>query len=200
MNFFAMLKYGAVATEPPYTPDQFPDPMEEPWTQRSAGVKRAVEADVTRKKRYWAKKRHPTVAHSAPSQLRAKAAGEITGAWDRLGGIGAQLTNVAEVTEIAVGANQEAAAKFAEEQDREWQQSARGFHGVKQIEPQLRHPDHLPVIRVTEYQKGEFMERVEKGGKDNPSYESEGQPKELSCRMLTQYTVSPARLRSLSVD
>ena len=63
-------------------------------------------------------KRHPAVAHSAPARLLAIVAEEIAGAWDRLGGVGAQLANMAGFLEVALRADEETAAKLAEKQNR----------------------------------------------------------------------------------
>ena len=113
-DLFTRLKYEAAATEPPYTPHPDLKLMEEPWTPRSAEVKRPIEADVANQKRFGIKKRHPSMAHLALAQLRAIIAAGIAGAWDRFGGLGARLSNAAEVLEVAPKTNQETAAKLVD--------------------------------------------------------------------------------------
>ena len=75
--------------------------------------------------------------------------------------MGAQLTNLAEVLEDTLKTNQERAAKLAQEQDREWQQLARGRHGIKRMEPQLKPPNHALVARAIGDQQKEFKARLE---------------------------------------
>ena len=108
--------------------------MEEPWAPHSAEVEGAVESDVANQKKFGLEKRYLPVAHLALAQPRARVAGEMVGAWGRFGCLGAQLANMAEVPEFALRTNQEGSAKLAEEQNREWQQSGRGRHDVKQME------------------------------------------------------------------
>ena len=122
--------------------------MADPWTPRSAEVKRPVEADVARQKKFGVGRHYPAMAHVALSRLRAIVAGELAGARNRSGGLGAQLKNMGEVLEDARKTNQGAAAMLAQEQFCERQQLASGRRGIKQIEPQLQQPNHSLVARA----------------------------------------------------
>ena len=70
------------------------------------------------------------------------AAGDVAGAWGKFAGAGAQMSNPAFIMELALKANQEAAAFLPLEQNRELQQIARDRRDIKQIELQLKQPEH----------------------------------------------------------
>ena len=97
------------------------------------------------------------------AHLRAIVAGEVAGASEKFGGLGAQLNNMAEVLEIALKTNQETAARLITEQNQEWQQLARDRHDINQIAEQLKQPNQLILSRVIEDQKKDFLNRAEKG-------------------------------------
>ena len=98
VDFFTKLKHETALIEPPYTMEE-PNLMEEPWAPCTVEFKKAVDANVARKKRYGIEEHHPTLAHVALAQLRAEVADEIAGAWARFGCIGTHLTNMAEILE-----------------------------------------------------------------------------------------------------
>ena len=58
---------------------------------------------------------------------------ELAGTRGKFGGLGAQLTNSAEVAGAAAEPIQETAAKLAYEQNQEWQQLARGRRDINQL-------------------------------------------------------------------
>ena len=64
-------------------------------------------------------KQYPTVTHMAMARLRMIIAGDVAVAWRGFGGMGAQLSNLTFLMELAPKANQEAAANFSTEQSRE---------------------------------------------------------------------------------
>ena len=90
VNLFAKLQYAAAALEPPYIPYPAPNLGEEPWTPHILDVKRAIDSDGANRKKYGVKKNYMRVAHLSPAHLRAIAAGEVAGAWDKFGGLGLQ--------------------------------------------------------------------------------------------------------------
>ena len=68
--------------------------------------------------------------------------------WDKFGGIGLQLQDVAATMEISVKTNQEMASKFWTEQSREFQLLARDRHDPKLIKNHLLQPDPAMLARV----------------------------------------------------
>ena len=163
VNFFTKLKFEAAALVPPYTPYPAPKLMDAPWTPKGADVKRAVQLAEAKQKRYGVKENYPSLAQLALAHLRAIVAGEVAGAWEKFGGLGAQLNNMAEVMETALKTNQETAARLITEQNQEWQQLARDRHDINQIAEQLKQPNQLILSRVIEDQKKDFLNRAEKG-------------------------------------
>ena len=105
--------------------------------------------------------------HLVVAQMRATVVGGIAGAWEKFGGLGPRITNLAEVMEVALKTNQEAAAKLIREQNQECQQLARGRRDINQIAAQLKQANQLILPRVIEDQKEEFLNRAEKVKKDN---------------------------------
>ena len=78
-------------------------------------IKRAIEAEAAKKKKYGVKKPYVRVDHMALAMIRMIVAGEIAGAWPKFGGISLQLQNLTAILEISVKGNQEVAWKFASE-------------------------------------------------------------------------------------
>ena len=163
VNFFTKLRFEAAALVPPYTPYPAPKLMDAPWTPKGADVKRAAQSAEAKQKRYGVKESYPSLAQLMLAHLRAIVAGEIAGAWEKFGGLGAQLNNMAEVLETALKTNQETAARLITEQNQEWQQLARDRHDINQIAEQLKQPNQLILSRVIEDQKKDFLNRAEKG-------------------------------------
>ena len=95
--------------------------MDSPRTPNGADVKRAVAAAEAKQKKFGVKESYPSLPQLESAQLRATVAGEIAGAWEEFGGLGAQLTNLAEVMEAVLKTNQETAATLIHEQNQEWQ-------------------------------------------------------------------------------
>ena len=79
-NYFTKLQYEAAATEPPFIPNPSPDLKVEPWTPHALDVKRAIEADLAKQKKYGAKKHYARADHMALALIRAIIAGEVAGA------------------------------------------------------------------------------------------------------------------------
>ena len=77
---------------------------------------------------------------------RAIAAGEVAGARDNFGGMGAQLSNLTFILEFALMTNQGVAAKFLTEQNRELQQ-------IANCSKSRRKPDQLLGAREVGNQK-----------------------------------------------
>ena len=152
--------------------------MEGPRTPHSSEIKGAAEADIAEQKRCGIKGRHLTAAHLALPQLQAIVAGEIAGARGRLGGIGAKLTNMADVPKVELRRNQGTVAKLVEEQDRKWRQLARGRQDVRRVESKLRQPNQSLVARVLEDRQEEFKARLAKNKDGDPYYKNNEQPKE----------------------
>ena len=108
--------------------------MQEPWAARHADVEKAIQAENATQNRCGFDNHHPTAAH-IEARLRAIAAGEIAGAQDKFGGMGAQLSRLAAILEMALNANQEAAAKLLEEQNQGPLEMARGRRNVRHRAP-----------------------------------------------------------------
>ena len=176
VNFFTKLSYEAAATEPPFTPYPAPDIRSEPWTPHALDVKRAIEAEMTKQKKYGVKKPYVRIDHMALAFIRMIVAGEIAGAWKRFGGLGPQLQNLAAILEISVKHNQEVAWKFASEQFRELQMLARGRHDPELIKGHLMTPDPAILARVIEDQNKEYKERTDKSRKEQPKSKKKDQP------------------------
>ena len=81
VNFYTNLKFEAAAVEPPNTPYPTPNLLAEPGNPHNADVKRAIETDNARQRRYGVKKQYPLVARMATTHLRMIAAGGVAGAW-----------------------------------------------------------------------------------------------------------------------
>ena len=162
-NFFTKLRFEAAAVVPPYTPYPAPKLMDAPWAPKGADVKRAAQAAETKQRKFGAEESYPSLARLTLAHLRAIVAGEVAGAYEKFGGLGAQLNNMAEGMEIALKTNQETAARLIYEQNQEWQQLARDRHDIKQIAEQLKQPNQLIISRVIEDQKKDFANRAEKG-------------------------------------
>ena len=96
VNFFTKLRFEAAALVPPYTPYPAPKLMDAPWTPKGADVKRAAQAAEAKQKRSGVKESYPSLAQLMLAHLRAIVAGEVAGAWQKFGGLGAQLNNMAE--------------------------------------------------------------------------------------------------------
>ena len=137
--------------------------MDAPWTPRGADAKRAAQAAEANQRKFGVKESYPSLPQLMLAQMRAIVAGEVAGAWEQFGGLGAQMTNMAEAMEVGLKTNQETDAKLIYEQYQEWKQLARNRHDIKQIAEQLRQPDQLVVSRVIEDQKKDFLNRAEKG-------------------------------------
>ena len=181
-NFCANLLYVAEPVGPSYASHAALEPMEGPWTPDCAEAKEVVEGDIARQKRYGTKKLHPAATHLALEQLRAIVAREIAGPWDRCGGVCARLADMAGISEVALRTNQDTAPKLVGEKNREWEHVARGRHDAKQIATQLRRPNHLPVARVMEDQRGESMARVGEREEGYPSLKDhEAAEEERKC-------------------
>ena len=160
------LKFEAAALVPPYTPYPNPKLMDTPWTPKGADVKRAAEAADAKQRKFGVTESYPSLPQLVSAQMGAMVAGEVAGTWEKFGGLGAQMPNLAEVMEVALKTNQETAAKLIYEQNQEWQQLARGRRDINQIAVQLRQPNQLILPRAIEDQKKEFPNRAEKGTKD----------------------------------
>ena len=100
----------------------------------------------------WGIKQRMRTDHLALALVRKIIACEVAGAWDRFGGSGLQLQNVAAVMEISVRTNQGVASKLRAEQSRELQLLARGRHDPKPIKNHLLQPDPASLTRVIEDQ------------------------------------------------
>ena len=177
VNFFTKLSYEAAATEPPFTPYPAPDIRSEPWTPHALDVKRAIDAEVTKQKKYGVKNPYVRVDHMALAMIRMIVAGEIAGAWKKFGGLSLQLQNLTAILEISVKRNQEVAWKFASEQFRELQMLARDRHDPRLIKGHLTTPDPAILARVVEDQNKEYKERTDKGRKDPTKNKKKDQPK-----------------------
>ena len=145
---------------PPYPA---PKVMDSPWTPKGADSKRAADAAGAKQRKFGVKESYSSLPQLMLVQMRAIVAGEVAGDWEKFGGLGAQMTNMAEVMEVALKKNQEIAAKLLYEQNREWQQLARGRRDINQIGVQLRQPNQLILSRVIGDQMKEFLNRAEKG-------------------------------------
>ena len=88
-NFFTKLKFEAAAVVPPYTPYPAPKLMGAPWTPKGADVKRAAQAAETKQRKLGVKESYPSLAQLALAPFRAIVAGEVAGAWEKFGGLGA---------------------------------------------------------------------------------------------------------------
>ena len=77
------------------------------------------------------------------------------------------MSNLTFVIEQALKTNQEVAAKFLTEQNRELQQIARGRQDMKQKESQPRQPGQL-ISRVVGDRQTEYKARTERGRKEQP--------------------------------
>ena len=104
--------------------------------------------------------------HVAMALLRMIVAGEIAGSWEKLGGSGLQLQNIAAIMEISATTNQEVASKFAAGQSREFQMLARDRHDPKLTKSHFPRPDPAMLARVVEDQNKEYKERPDKNRKD----------------------------------
>ena len=104
----------------------------------------------------------------AMAHFRIIVAGEVAVAWRGFGGMGAQLSNLTLLMELAPKANQEAAASFSTEQSRELQQIARRRQDIKQRECQLRQPDQTLASRAAGGPQKKYESRTEKGGDGPP--------------------------------
>ena len=131
-------------------------------------VKRAIDAEVAKQKKYGLKKPYLRVDHMALAMIRMIVAGEIAGAWQKYGGLSLQLQNLAAILEISVKRNQEVAWKFASEQFRELQMLARDRHDPRLIKGHLTTPDPAILARVVEDQNNEYKERTDNSQKDQP--------------------------------
>ena len=177
VNFFTKLSYEAAAMEPPFTPYPAPDVRSEPWTPHALDVKRAIEAEVAKQKKYGVKKPYVRMDHMALAMIRMIVAGEIAGAWKKFGGLSLQLQNLTAILEISVKHNQEVAWKFASEQFRELQMLARDRHDPGLIKGHLATPDPAILARVAEDQNKEYKERTDKSRKEQPKNKKKDQPK-----------------------
>ena len=134
-----------------------------------------MAADAIRQKRYCAKEQHLAVAHLALAQLRLNVACEIPGARGNIRGLGALLTELADVLAAALRANQNSREAGGNRGPR-MAADSRGRHDVKQIESQPERPNLLRVVRVTEDQQCESTSRASgKGKHDKISTKNAGQ-------------------------
>ena len=145
---------------PPYTPYPRPNLLQDPWTPRNADTQGAVAGGSTRQKRYGLKEQFPSVAHTAMTHLCTVAAGEVAGVWEKFGSMGATSPNFSFCIGLALRADQEMAAKFLAEQNRELRQIARGCQDIRQVESRPRQPDQLLIARVVEDQQKEHKART----------------------------------------
>lgn len=122
------------------------------------------------------KKHSPSVANLVLASLGATAhlvlthlvaAGEISGAWDKFGGMGSQLRDLANVVAAAIRTNQETASRRAEDQDTGRQQIARGRHDIKQIASKVNRPSLPRVARVTDGRPRDFASRTSDKGRED---------------------------------
>ena len=76
------------------------------------------------------------------------------------------MSNPAFIMELPLKANQEAAAFLPPEQNRELPQIARDRRDIKQIELQLKQPEHSLISRVAEDQQTEYRSRPGRGKRE----------------------------------
>ena len=67
-----------------------------------ADAKRAADAADAKQRKFGVKESYPSAPHLVLAQMRAMVAGEIAGAWEKFGGLGAQMTNLAEAMDVAL--------------------------------------------------------------------------------------------------
>ena len=60
------------------------------------------------------------------------------------------MASLASFPAVSPRPNRDTAGRLGEAQDCEWQQTARGRHDIKQIEPRLEQPDLLRIARSSE--------------------------------------------------
>ena len=92
--FSASLHEGSKA-EPPYTAFLQPKLNGAPSAPEDTGYKRAAEQERARRKRNAARTPFPNTGQLAQHYLRYIISGEVAGAWQKLGGMGAPLTHLA---------------------------------------------------------------------------------------------------------
>ena len=103
-----------------------------------------------------ARPRPTRLRHSRGRSLKVKS---------RERGRGPQLTNVAHVSSVAAQADQDAAARLLEAQNRYWRPIARGRRDLQQIEPRLGEPSSPRIKREAGGQQRDFATRGSgKGG------------------------------------
>ena len=105
------LREGSKAA-PPYAPFLAPKLGEAPWAIQGPAHKRANEAEKSRQRRNDVKTSSLNTEQLALAHLRYIVAGEIDLAPKKFGGLGAFLTNLVTLLELAVIQKMEAASRF----------------------------------------------------------------------------------------
>ena len=112
VNIFSEALRGGSKATPPYTPFLAPKLGESPSAPHDPARKRAFEAGGNRQERNAAKPSFLNTGQLALAYLRYIIAGELAGAWNKFGGLGALSTNLASILELSVIRNMETARRF----------------------------------------------------------------------------------------
>ena len=102
---------------PPYIPSAPPKLADAPRALRYPARKRFARLYGARQRRIPAGASFLGTWQLARAYLHYLAAGKIAGAWAEFGGLGAMLTNLANILEPSVGQNMETASRFGRAQN-----------------------------------------------------------------------------------
>ena len=159
VNLFSEALYGGPKAAPPYTPFLAPKLWGDPWALQDPAHKRAVEAEKSRQKRNAVKTSFFNTGQLALAYLRYIIAGELAGAWNKFGVLGALLKNLASIMELSVPQNMETACRFEEAQSAAWSRPARERGSLQIIKDELVMMNRDRLHQVANDQIPEFADR-----------------------------------------
>ena len=168
VNSFSKELSEAQSAYPPYSPFCVRSPMEVPWRIDSPAHARAWEDEKARQARYNQPNPCPNAAQAVLYRLRIIIAGDIAGAWEKFGGLGAQLGLLAYPLEACVENNAEVTHRLAEEDLCRLAHMARSRADPQEVLSALREPDRGLRSRVIEDQRRAFhLRQAQLGNKQS---------------------------------
>ena len=144
---------------PPYTPFLPPKLNEAPWVAQDPDYKRACENEKLRQQRNGVKTLFMNSPQLSLAYLRYIIAGEVAGAWDAFGGMGAMLSHLAHLHKLSVTQNMETSFRFERAQSTKWSQLARNRGDPEVIKSELRTLNRESLAQCASDQLAEFTER-----------------------------------------
>ena len=144
---------------PPYTPFLLPKLNEAPWVAQDPDYKRARENEKLRQQRNGVKTLFMNSSQLSLAYLRYIVAGEVAGAWDAFGGMGAMLSHLAHLHKLSATQNMETSFRFERAQSAKWSQLARNRGGPEAIKADLRILYRESLAQCASDQLAEFNER-----------------------------------------